>query len=379
MWCLHHIGGVLTPSNSAGAKNRFIHVEISCEKRSQIHYPERGIDMKTIITRIALPILAGGALLSFASAGVSAAAVPAPQAAAISHAQAAQSYTRGFFVTNHSSWDMRLDAIENKGQDDGIPKVGTVLKPGESMRYEKVFWFMQHGATTLKFTLSKANPNGSIQIASFEAKLVVTGVGVAYTEIDPDFRDLGFVKLDAGRDPMSQVTLIDNAASSVTVDAATDPERAKALSALCGSYSCNFVSTRTEPAPALVTPVTGGINDSDITQSYKRTLSSTVTSKSTFELSQSATLKLSEAISASMGSKYSTELTTGVTAADEMSFPIQPRHTWKIFTTTEANRECGNLTIHIGNTTFEVKGISIDVPKPGAVPQFIQKQDPIAK
>ena len=62
-----------------------------------------------------------------------------------------------------------------------------------------------------------------------------------------------------------------------------------------------------------------------------------------------------------------------------MSFPIQPRHTWKVFTTTEANREYGNLTVAIGNTTFEVENISMDVPKPGAVPQFIQQQDPIAK
>ena len=217
--------------------------------------------MRNIITRIALPVLAGAALLSFASAGVSAAAVQAPQAAGIGHLQAAQSYTRGFFITNHSSWDMRLDEIENKGQDDGTPKLGTVLKPGESMRYEKVFWFMKHGATKLKFTLSKANPNGSIQIAPFEAKLVVTGVGLAYTEIDPDFQNLGFVKLDAGRDPMSQVTLIDNAASSVTVNAATDPERAKALSALCGTYACSFTSTRILlPAPTawpVTTPVSG--------------------------------------------------------------------------------------------------------------------------
>jgi len=349
------------------------------ENSSHIHSPERGIDMRNIITRIALPVLAGAALLSFAGAGVSAAAVQTPQAAGIGHVQAAQSYTRGFFITNHSSWDMKLDAIENKGQDDGTPKLGTVLKPGESMRYEKVFWFMKHGATKLKFTLSKANPNGSIQIAPFEAKLVVTGVGLAYTEIDPDFQYLGFVKLDAGRDPMSQVTLIDNAASSVTVDAATDPERAKALSALCGAYACRFESTRTDAAPPLVSEVTGGVNDSAITQTYKQTLSTTVTSKSTMELSQNATLKLGEAISASLGSKYSTELTTGVTRAEEMSFPIQPRHTWKVFTTTEANREFGNLTIDIGNTTFEVKNISMDVPKPGAKPQFVQQQVPMAK
>ena len=68
--------------------------------------------MRNIITRIALPVLAGAALLSFAGAGVSAAAVQTPQAAGIGHVQAAQSYTRGFFITNHSSWDMKLDAIE---------------------------------------------------------------------------------------------------------------------------------------------------------------------------------------------------------------------------------------------------------------------------
>ena len=31
--------------------------------------------------------------------------------------------------------------MDNNGQDDGTPKLGTVLKPGQSMRYDKVFWF----------------------------------------------------------------------------------------------------------------------------------------------------------------------------------------------------------------------------------------------
>jgi hypothetical protein len=337
--------------------------------------------MKTI-TRIALPILAGAAMLSFAGAGVSAAALPAQQTAGIAHMQAAQSYTRAFFVTNNSSWDMQLMEMDNVGQGDGTPNLQTVLKPGQSMRYEKVFWFMQHSSTKLKFKLSKttSTPNGTQEtIAAFEAKLVVTGVGAAYTEIDPDFRDLGFVKLDAGRDPFSQVTLIDNERSTVKIDAATNKEQATLLSGMCGTYACNFQSTRSESAPDLVTVVAHGDNDSAITQNYKRTLSTTVTSKSTMELSQNATLKLGEAVSASMGSKYTTELTTGITGTEEMSFPIQPGYSWVVTTKTPAIREFGNLTVRIGNTTFEVDNISIDVPKPGAMPKWGHEQAPMAK
>jgi hypothetical protein len=151
------------------------------------------------------------------------------------------------------------------------------------------------------------------------------------------------------------------------------------LSGMCGTYACNFQSIRSEPAPALVTEVAGGDNNSDITENYKRTLSTTVTSKSTMELSQNATLKLGEAVSASIGSKYTTELTTGITGTHEMSFPIQPRHSWVVTTRTPAIREFGNLTVRIGNTTFEVDNISIDVPKPGATPKWDQEQTPIAK
>lgn len=328
--------------------------------------------MKTVIARIALPVLAGAALLSFASAGVSAAAVPAPEAAGLSMQQAAQNYTRGFFIKNTTSWDMRLDQMDNVGQDDGTPNLGTVLKPGQSMRYEKVFWFGQHKVTDLKFTLSKATTPGSpaITIMGFEAKLIVSPVGLAYTEITPEFRDLGPVKLDPGRDPFSQVTLIDSAASTIHVDAGADPQRAALLAGMCETYACNFESTRSAPAPALVSDVTGGYNNSSITQTYTKTLSTTVTSKSAIELSQNASLKVGEAISASMGSKYTNELTTGVTGTEVMSFPIQPHHRWWVTTTTQAIREYGNLTVRIGNTTFVVDNISVDVPKPGAKPKW---------
>lgn len=124
----------------------------------------------TTITRIAGAGLIAAAFLGFAGGGMAhAAAAYTAETATVTKSANGIMLTQAFYIRNDTSFEMRLQDIDGAGANDGKPAINTVLLPGQSMRYEKVFWFGNTPATTLRFTYW--TPGG--QIISKDVKLII--------------------------------------------------------------------------------------------------------------------------------------------------------------------------------------------------------------
>src|SRR6478609_4126256 len=95
---------------------------------------------RKIALRIVSPVLIAGAFAGLAGA-TDVAAAPAHQSSA-AVTSAAMTVTRGYDITNYSQYDAKVVGLNNPGAGDSAPAIGTVIKPGQSMHYEKVFYFM---------------------------------------------------------------------------------------------------------------------------------------------------------------------------------------------------------------------------------------------
>jgi hypothetical protein len=314
---------------------------------------------RTIALRIVSPVLIAGAFAGLAGATEAAAAPAQNHAATAAVASSAMTVTRGYDITNYSQYDAKVVGIQNPGAGDSAPAVGTVLKPGESLHYEKVFYFMKANETTVQLDFLKPARDGGGKVASAGVRLYTeTIVGTAHSLVD-QFE---------GRDKVTvtpyfnQISISDASPSTITVSGTDAQAQAQVLNQLCGSTraTCTFEQTKDRQQIRQKVVAGGGWNSQ--AQARKQGYEAIASASATTNLELTATAKVTvlKAVETSISAKVGQSWTSTKTVRDIVEMSISPKHFGWIVADMPMYRDTGTFTIKLGNTTWVLKDVKVD-------------------
>ncbi len=314
--------------------------------------------MRTI-ARIAAPALIAAAMIGFVGNGISSATASQSTTTGPALAAASASLTQAFSVVNHSQYPMKLTGIQDPGKGDGTPAIGTVLLPGQSMRYEKVFWW--GNATGTKLDLTTTTASGTAWVYQVELR------------IDPAFNvpsvrlpSLTGAPITAEQDRQSTMTSVvfeDATASTVTVPKDKAQQQSTLLNELCGTTSaaCTFarVGDRTVAPPRSIY-LDQGVNNTASVRTFTTTKSTVAGATTSVELTAAAKTSVLSFVEATVTGKYGQTFTRQETETEARTYSISPFSIGQMTAKIPMVRDTGNFTIKIGKTTWILQGVYFD-------------------
>lgn len=313
---------------------------------------------RRIALRIVSPVLIAGAFAGLAGA-TDAAAAPVQHSASAAVQSSAMTVTRGYDITNYSQYDAKVVDVRNPGAGDAAPAIGTVLKPGESLHYEKVFYFMSANQTTVQLDFLKPARDGGGKVASAGVRLYTeTVVGTAHSLVD-QFE---------GRDKVtvtpyfSQISISDASPSTITLEGADAQAQSDVLNQLCGSTraTCTFEQTKDRQQVRQKVVAGGGWNSQATAR--KQGYEAIAVASATTNLELTATVKVTvlKAVETSISAKAGQSWTSTKTVRDTVEMSISPKHFGWIVADMPMYRDTGTFTIKLGNTTWVLKDVKVD-------------------
>ena len=324
---------------------------------------------RKIALRIIAPVLIAGAFAGLAGA-TSAAAAPAQQSTP-GLASASAHLTQGFDIRNLSSHTVKLVGIESPGRGDGAPYVGTVLRPGEALRYEKVFWF----GNTPKTKLSFNETDGAGNVSVFQIELWVDSfLNVPSVMIPYSDGNLGGIEVQGLGYGSRGISFVDKFGSAPIQVRAEDKQRqADLLNRLCvdGQAACTFRPTSNETGPVLVQRKVSEVNRLDA--AYPMTVSDSFTFNATtnVEVSASGNASLFGLVNTTLSAKYGASWSQGKTATISRTFPVQPGYRAFLEVHQPTVRQHGDFTVTMGNTTWNLTDVYFDIPDMSKQPDVV--------
>ncbi len=315
--------------------------------------------MRTL-ARIATPTLAAAALFGFVGNAMADAAVPAAATAMPAAASAsASSLTQGFEFVNNSHYPMTLAGIDRPGDGDGTPAIGTVLQPGQSLRYEKVFWFFGTTDTSLRFT----TPMEGNVINGYEITLGIekyVNVPLAWVFNSPDQP----INMHVAREGnLTKVIAQDTTAQTITLTGQQAQQQADLMNRLCGSTSasCTFERTKDRTtAPDREVVLDRGANGMETARSFTSSRTAVASATSSVELTASAKSSVLSAVELTVSGKYGQSFTHSDTQMESRTYSISPHYIGMLYASMPMVRDQGNFVIKLGNTTWILQDVSFD-------------------
>jgi hypothetical protein len=311
--------------------------------------------MRTI-ARIAAPVLIAGAMIGFVGNGFSAAAAPSVTAAPVK-AAASASLTQGFYVTNHSQFPTTLTGIQDPGKGDGTPAIGTVLLPGQSLRYEKVFWFGNSTGTKLDFT--SAMPSGQWMVYQVELH-IDPFLNIPQVRL-PDLSGSP-LSLNEDRQPTStSVILEDSTASTVIVPKEKAQQQTDLLNELCKtSAACVFSRDARTVAPSRTIEYDKGVNNTASVRTFTTSSSTVAGASTTLELTAQAKTSVLSAVELTVTGKLGQTFTKTETQTESRTYSISPYSIGQMTAKVPMVRDTGTFTVKLGKTTWILQNVSFD-------------------
>lgn len=313
---------------------------------------------RKIALRVVSPVLIAGAFAGLA--GVSeAAAAPAHQATGVVAVKSAMTVTRGYDIVNNSQYDATVVRVSNPGAGDSAPAIGAVIKPGQSLHYEKVFYFMSANETTVHLDFLKPARDGGGKVASAGVRLYTESiVGTAHSLVD-QFE---------GRDKVTvspyfnTITISDAGASTVTVNGTDAQAQADVLNQLCGSTraTCTFEQTKDRQQIRQKVVAGGGWNSQAVAR--KQGYEAIAVASATTNLELTATVKVTvlKAVETTISAKAGQSWTSTKTVRDTVEMSISPKHFGWIVADMPMYRDIGTFTVKLGQTTWVLKDVKVD-------------------
>jgi hypothetical protein len=328
---------------------------------------------KKIALRIVTPVLIAGAFAGLAGA-TNAAAAPAQQSAAKAVAGAAMHLTQGFDIRNVSSHTITLVNIESAGSGDGTPPLGSVLRPGDSIHYEKVFWFGNTPQTKPTFNSDDGRGDGYVfQVElRIDPYLNVPSINMPYSggKIGDALEVQGLGS--------NGISFVDKAGSRpINVPAADKQRQADLLNRLCGEgqAACTFRPTASETGPAKVERKASEVNRLDAAYPLTVAESFTFNATTSVEASASMSAKLFGLVNTTLSAKYGQSWSQGQTSTISRTVQVKPGYRLFVEVHQQTTRQFGDFTVHMGNTTWNLTGVYFDIPDMSKSPDVVVGQE----
>lgn len=312
---------------------------------------------KKIALRIVAPVVIAGALFGLAGGAQAAASVghtaPKP-AAAMAH------LTQGFEIRNLSSSDIVLQDIVSPGNGDGTPDIGTVLRPGDAIPYQKVFWFGNTPHTTLQFSQIRQHSQ-----MVFEVELWVDPFLNVPSVMTQGATSVGNILFSGTGYGSKQLTFLDQpGAAAIQVPASDKQRQADLLQQLCtaGQAACTFAPARSEAGPDLVKREVGDLNIG--TTVVKTTFKQSMTFGATTSVEGSASLSTSlfGLANVSLSAKYGQGWSQATTKEIVRELITPPGRRGVVIIAQPTIRQYGTFTAKLGNTTWKMTDVFFDIP-----------------
>ena len=312
---------------------------------------------KKIALRIAAPIVIAGALFGLAGGAQAMASVghtaPKP-AAALAH------LTQGFEIRNLSSNDIVLRDIVSPGNGDGTPGIGTVLRPGDAIPYQKVFWFGNTPHTTLQFSQIRQHSQ-----TVFEVELWVDpflNVPSVMTHGATGAGDILFSGTGYGS---KSLTFLDQPGGApIRVSPQDKQKQADLLNRLCvgGQAACTFAPTKSEAGPDSVQRklTDKNIGTTTLTVNFKEAF--TFGTTTSVEMTGSAKTSLLGMVEVTLAGKYGQGWSQTRTDEITRSFPVPSGRVGIIEVIQPTIRQYGTFTVTMGNSKWELTDVYFDIP-----------------
>lgn len=329
---------------------------------------------RKIFLRIVSPVLIAGAFAGVAGA-TDVSAAPAQPVVAKAASSVGQ-YTQGFDIRNLSSHTITLTAIDSPGRGDGAPYLGTVLRPGESLHYEKVWWFA--GTPQTKLTFADSDGTGTVRL--FQVELWVDSFLKTPSIMMPNGDGkIGNLEVQGLGYTSQNATFVDTFGTSITVPEADKQRQADLLNRLCagGEASCTFRSTASQPGPSLVSRKASEVNR--FAEPLPVTVSDvfTFTASSSVEATLSAKMTLFGLVDTTLSAKYGKTWSEGRTSTISRTFKVSPGHRGYVEVHQPTTRQFGDFTVTMGNTVWHLNNVYFDIPDMGKTPDVVSGEEKV--
>ena len=312
---------------------------------------------KKIALRIAAPVVIAGALFGLAGGAQAMASVgqvaPKP-AAAMAH------LTQGFEIRNLSSHDIVLQGIVSPGNGDGKPDIGTVLRPGDAVGYQTVFWFGNTSHTALQFSENTGHSQ-----TLFEVELWVDPFLNIPSVMTHGATGAGDILFSGTGNGSKNLTFLDQpGAAAIQVSPQDKQKQADLLNRLCvgGQAACTFAPTKSVAGPDSIQRrlTDKNIGTTTLTINFKEAF--TFGTTTSVEVTGSAKTSLLGMVEVTLAGKYGQGWSQTRTDEITRSFPVPSGRLGIIEVIQPTIRQYGTFSVTMGNSKWELTDVYFDIP-----------------
>lgn len=312
--------------------------------------------------------------------GAPAGAISVPVQVDVAPLQVQSSSHSTFELYNFTQYDVRLNGYDSgtrTSTDDIYWAPGTVLQPGQALQFSLNNTDFSSGGASygdyFGINLTSLDP---AQSTTWDVALEVWNPGFGN-----DALTTCSVKSSNGSScsptpntgiatDTYNVILMDKPGTVVTVPPSESQQESEVLDNLCGGEATctfsptSFVQTMGNPhTPTQYNPI---VNDTSLQQSTDYTVTDTAQVDASYTVSDKVSANLSAAVKEEVTVQYGQTWTNSQQYTYDLTLPIPPHTVGTLTATDPVDRYTGDFTVKVGNTTWDLQGVVVDDPIPGA-------------
>ena len=269
----------------------------------------------------------------------------------------AAAYHQGFTITNLSHYKMVLASINHPFVDDQLPKIGTVVQPGEGIGFQIAWRFGWIQRPSPVFDV--IGDDGSV-IGQYIPVLQVNEWNTPSSSIHQ------IPSVLAHTEGGNTLTVTDPAGTVVDIPASQAGTQAKVLTDLCSNAAaqCTFTPTNQQKTSGPRHVVFETYNNYDTENPSTAEWSENVSVTNSLELTASVTANILDIVEVGFSAAYGHSLTTDHSFTRTEVLNLKPFSYGVIEASQPLVKTTGDFTVTINNATVIVRGVVFTTPDP---------------
>lgn len=266
-------------------------------------------------------------------------------------------YHQGFTITNLSHYKLVLTSINHQYVDDQMPKIGTVVQPGEAIGFQIAWRF---GWTQ--------RPSPVFQVIGDDGSVI--GDYVPVLQVNEWNTPSSYIHtipaVLAHTEGGNTLTVTDPAGTVIDIPAREGATQAKVLTELCGNSAveCTFTPTGQQKTAGPRHTVFETYNNSSMENLSVGEWSENVSVTQSLELTASVQASILDIVEFGFSATYGHSWTTDHAFARTEQMNLQPYYYGRIEASQPLIQTTGDFTLKINNATVIVRGVVFTTPDP---------------